>query len=208
MNLNKVYSEFQKLLNQKCSEEELHQYIKNHSYLISDLGYGVKLIFSKPVFGSNFKADFALVGWGNYYCWTFIEIEKSTDKLFTQEGLLSQALNRAIKQINSWWIWLYDYGEYAKSEFFDLSGDKTAVIIIGRRDSMSKNEVKMLQLLNATQLSGKLKIVTYDALLDNIEQCSDKDLDSLNSKHEKMTRFNNTKEWDDYQSKIFKNNSR
>jgi len=167
--MNRIYSEFENLLSKNPKEEVLHKYIYNHSYLISNLGYGVKLVFSKPSFGSNFRADFALVGWGNYSCWTFVEIERNTHKLFTKEGLPSQALNRAINQINLWWIWLYDHGEYASSEFYKMEGENTAAIVIGRRNSMSQIDIRRLQHLNASQLGGKLKIVTYDALLDNIK---------------------------------------
>jgi len=202
--MNKIYFEFENLLNKNSNEETLHKYIYNHSYLISNLGYGVKLVFSKPSFGSNFRADFALVGWGNYYCWTFIEIERSIYKLFTKEGLPSQYLNRAINQINSWWIWLYDYGEYASSEFFKISGENTAAIVIGRRNSMSQIDIRRLQHLNVSQLGGKLKIVTYDALLDNIRDYSNEEIKFLESKHEKMTRFINIKEWIAYQEESIK----
>jgi len=202
--MNRIFSEFKELLGRPCSEEEIHQYIKNHSYLISNLGYGVKLIFSKPSFGSNFKADFALVGWGNYYCWTFVEIERNSHKLFTKEGLPSQTLNRAINQINSWWIWLYDHGEYASSEFYKIEGENTAAIVIGRRNSMTQTDIRRLQHLNASQLGGKLKIVTYDALLDNIKGYRDEEIEFLESKYEKMTRFKNIKEWVVHQEESIK----
>jgi len=202
--MNRIYSEFENLLSKNHKEEVLHKYIYTHSYLISNLGYGVKLVFSKPSFGSNFRADFAIVGWGNYYCWTFVEIERNTHKLFTKEGLPSQALNRAMNQLNSWWIWLYDYGEYASSEFYKISGENTAAIVIGRRNSMSQIDIRRLQHLNASQLGGKLKIVTYDVLLDNIRSYSNEEIKFLESKHEKMTRFKNIKEWIDYQEESIK----
>lgn len=193
--MNKVYAELSDLLSKDPSEEALHQYIYTHAYLLTDLGYGVKLVFSKPSLGSNFRADFALAGWGNYTCWTFVEIERSTHRLFTKEGLIAQPLNRAIQQINSWWIWLYDYSEYAPTEFHDLSGENSAAVVIGRRSSLSSTDLRRLQQLNATQLGGKLKVVTYDALLDSIKDLSNRDLKQLERKHQRLTQFRSIKEW-------------
>jgi hypothetical protein len=107
--MNKIYQEFQKLIDSKPLEEEVHQFIASHSYLLRDLGYGVKRIFSKPMFGSDFKADFALAGWGNYIVWMFVEIEAPHNKLFTKQGLIANGLNKAIEQVNSWWRWMDDY---------------------------------------------------------------------------------------------------
>jgi len=193
--VNKTYTELSDLLSRDPPEEILHQYLYAHTYLLTDLGYGVKLVFSKPSFGSDFRADFALAGWGNYTCWTFVEIERSSDPLFTKEGLVAQPLNRAIQQINSWWIWLYDYNEYASAEFHKLSGENTAAIVIGRRSSLSPTDLRRLEQLNATQLGGKLRIVTYDALLDSIKDLSNSDLKQLQRKHQRLTQFRSIKEW-------------
>jgi len=193
--MNLLANTFEKLIDEDVNEEDLHQFLFSHSYLLAEFGFGTKLIFSKPPFGSNFKADFALLGWGNYYYWTFVELERASYKLFTKEGLPTNALNKAIEQINSWWIWMYDYNDYAIDEFPDLSGDKTALIIIGRRSHLSEIDKKRLKFLNSSQLAGKLKIITYDTILDLIKSYSDTDIDYLNSKHKKLIKFKNLRDY-------------
>lgn len=193
--MNNVLKEFEKILKSEGHEEQLQKFLYENSFILAEFGYGVKKIFPKPSFGSEFKADFALVGWGNYECWTFVEIEKSSHKLFTKEGLPTQALNRAIKQVNDWWIWLYDYGEYAKDHYKDISGDKNALIVIGRRSSLNESDIKRLQSLNSIQLGGKLKIVTYDALLDYTRSLSDTEISFLKEKTKKFNEFKTPKEF-------------
>jgi len=193
--VNSVADDLRHLLDSDPAEEEVHQFLASHSYLLRDLGFGVKRVFSKPAFGSDFKADFALAGWGNYIVWTFVELEAPHHKLFTKEGIIAKGLNKAIEQINSWWVWMYDYSEYAGDYYHDLSGDKTAAIVIGRRESLSESDTKRLKQLNATQLSGRLRIVTYDALLDQAEAMSQEEVESMQAVHERLTEFHSTREW-------------
>lgn len=195
--MNRVTREFSRLLDREPLEEELHRFLFRHTYLLSGLGAMGRnpLVFSKPSFGSNFKADFALTGFGNYQVWTFVEIERSAHRLFTREGLPSQALSKAIAQVNSWWIWSHDYNEYAGAEFPKLTGDFDAVIVIGRRTSLSPLDVRRLQHLNATQLAGKLRVLTYDVLLDRIRDTPQADLSRLAAEHRKMTRYGTIREW-------------
>jgi len=98
---NSIRNDFLELLNRNPREEDIHQFIVRNPILIAGLRFGAKRIFSKPNFGSDFKADFAMAGWGNYISWTFVEIERADYKLFTKEGLIAQPLNRAIAQVNS-----------------------------------------------------------------------------------------------------------
>lgn len=189
--MNKIYDSLLTILESKPHEEDIHQFLIKHPYIIANLGFGVKRIFSKPNFGKDFIADFALAGWGNYLCWTFVEIERSDHKLFTKEGLIAQPLNRAIAQINSWWIWLHDHSEYASKEFYRFSGEYTAAIVIGRRSSLSNVDIRRLEQLNQTQLSGKLKIITYDVLLDYAK-------DNQAYKQRDYMKFKSIKEWADY----------
>ena len=195
--MNSVYTDFRELLESEPIEEMLHQFLASHTFVLRDLGYGVKRVFSKPAFGSDFKADFALAGWGNYLVWTFVEIEASHHKLFTKNGLLSQGLNKAIEQVNSWWVWMYDYAEYAKDHFDALSGDKTAAIVIGRRKSLNETDTKRLQHLNATQLGGRLRIMTYDSLLDHVEPLSQNKIDDLAEVHSRLTEYPTVTKWMD-----------
>jgi len=69
---------------------------------------------------------------------------------------------------------------------------------------MTQTDIRRLQHLNASQLGGKLKIVTYDALLDNIKGYRDEEIEFLESKYEKMTRFKNIKEWVVHQEESIK----
>ncbi len=193
--MNKIASELEKLLEAAAREEALHQFLYKHSYLLAEFGYGVKKVFSKPSFGSDFKADFAMVGWGNYECWTFVEIKKSTDKLFTKEGLPSKQLNKAISQINNWWIWMYDHGGRAGDFHGDLVGEQTALIVIGRRRSLSKTDLRRLKQFNATQLAGKLNVITFDAILDYAKSLNFSDIQRLEEKCRSLNEFKSVKDF-------------
>jgi len=187
---NEIISEFINLLDSNPKEEQVHQFIVRYPFIIAGLGSGVKLLFSKPKLGSDFVADFALAGWGNYISWTFVEIERPEHRLFTKEGLNAQGLNRAIAQINSWWIWLYDHSEYASKEFYKLGGDYSAAIVIGRRATLSDREKRILQQLNQTQLGGRLKIVTYDTIIDLA-------VDNIVHLNRDYMKYKSIKEWAD-----------
>jgi hypothetical protein len=166
--------EIEELLATGAGEDKLHRFLLSHPYLLTNLGFGVKRIFSKPRLGGDYVPDFALLGWGNYNVWTFVELERASHRLFTREGLMTRALHAAIKQVSDWWRFLEDYREYATRDFPDLSGDRTAAIVIGRRGSLSGAEVRRLQQLNDCQLGGKLRVVTWDWLLDHVRSLSER----------------------------------
>lgn len=158
--------EFEAALDSAADEAPLQRYLSKHAWILGGLG-GFKHVFDKVRVGPRHVTDFATVVWGNYETWTLIELESPRTRLFTKAGVYSKQLNTAIRQVRDWTIWLRDFGELDGEEISPLHGqDVRAVIVIGRRKSLSRADRRRLIDINRTGPGDLLTIVTYDVLLD------------------------------------------
>ncbi|WP_075207436.1 Shedu anti-phage system protein SduA domain-containing protein [Archangium violaceum] len=164
--MNQFCRDFENLLKKSPPEEALHQFVVKHPVLLEE--FGGPLYISKPSLGRDYTADFAVRTVGNGIFWTFIELERSSHPLFTRQGLPSKALNTAIMQINQWFSWLRDHASPGYGVF---DGERSGVVVIGKRDRLSALDLRRLRSFNETHIS--VRVVTWDTLIDPFKSMSD-----------------------------------
>ena len=100
------------LIHEDRREEDFQSFFSNNpTFLFKAVpSYGdtnAGIITKLPI-GNSFISDFAVFTFGQGGCKiTLIEIEKPSDKLFTQKLIPSQKLNNAIGQITEWSEWIH-----------------------------------------------------------------------------------------------------
>ncbi len=99
------------LLKNEPREEELQQFLENHPQFLTGLcgwGYDLPLAFLvKPSVGNLYKADFAILAYGQGGCGIYlIEIKRSVEYLYTRTGEQAEKLREAVRQIVDRNMWL------------------------------------------------------------------------------------------------------
>ena len=165
------------------NEESLQKYLENHEkILMATLGmpeYVYNFVLPKFSFGGKYQSDFLIfTGQSSSYWITLVELELASTIIFTKNGVYSQHLNTAMRQVKEWKSWiennlscfqklLYDAICKQDSEFndkFDFCRRFIIkqVIIIGRRNSLSKEDRDRI----ATDEGSGIQIITYDRLVE------------------------------------------
>lgn len=170
-NLSGALDKLAKLLDRSTPEEHVHQFLANNAFfLLQTPIYGHYLVVSKPKLGERLIPDFGLFGSCNGPWWTFVELEKPSDNVFTRSGDPSAALTHAIRQIKDWRSWISENIAYFKECFgaeHGFLGCQTPyvnmMIVIGRRSALNRENFKLLQQFN---LDRYVTVVTYDYFLD------------------------------------------
>ena len=158
-NFEKIIKEFEILLSSVVKEEKLQEFLTLHPLLF---GMEYKEIKPKHSLGVEFIMDYALRTYNDAY--HLIEIEKSTDVLYTKAGDPSSQLVHAEQQIQNWLIWLEENNSYARKFLPDIISPK-GFIIIGRNKTF--NSQLKIKLQKRNMLYGeKIEILTYDDLLE------------------------------------------
>jgi len=153
-------SEFETLLNSSPEKEEvLQKYLTDNSIFIDPFIIELR---SKHELGDDFITDYVLRRINNEYI--LIEIENSTDTIFTKDGQLSADLSKAISQVRDFQAWISDNIAYAQKKLPGIRRP-SGLVIIGRNINLSEIEVKRLDEENYSR-RGHIKIVTYDDLLN------------------------------------------
>jgi Domain of unknown function (DUF4263) len=99
------------LLSNEPREEELQQFLENYPQFLTGLcgsGYDSPLAFVvKPSVGSSYKADFAVLTYGQGGCEIYlIEIKRSVEALYIKSGKQAENLREAVRQTEDRNIWL------------------------------------------------------------------------------------------------------
>lgn len=92
-------------------EEELQQFLETYPQFLTGLcgwGYDSPLAFLvKPSVGTAYKADFAVLAYGQGGCGIYlIEIKRSIEALYNRSGEQAEKLREAVRQIEDRNIWL------------------------------------------------------------------------------------------------------
>jgi hypothetical protein len=100
-----------KLLTNEPREEELQQFLEAYPQFLTGLcgwGYDSPLSFLvKPSVGIAYKADFAVLSYGQGGCGIYlIEIKRSVEDLYTKSGEQAEKLREAVRQIEDRNMWL------------------------------------------------------------------------------------------------------
>lgn len=132
-------------------------------------GLQYQRVIPKYRLGSDFELDFALEI--TYGLVDLVEIEASNLRLYTKVGNPTKELVHAEQQILDWLEWLEANARLARD---DLPGMMRSVgqVIIGRRNSLSSNDLTRLRRRNATW-QGSIQVLTYDDLLDRARNVID-----------------------------------
>ncbi len=119
-------------------------------------------IIPKHKLGSDYEMDYALERMSGLF--DLVEIEPSSSSIFNKKGDPSGRLVHAEQQVLNWMEWIEKNYSYAKEKLKGLVRPR-CFIVIGRNDSLSKNDRLKLKRRNRI-FSDLLEIITYDDLLN------------------------------------------
>ena len=96
-----------------------------------------------------------------------VELERSTHRLFRNDGHPRAELNHARDQITDWKRYLEDNLSTVQRELglIDISINPNSLIVIGRAHSLDSENRRSLTTME--NQNPKLKIMTYDDIYDN-----------------------------------------
>jgi len=156
----------EKLKNEGRTEKPLHLFLKENPVLLSPFYIRCE---SEPRFGTAYRPDFLLVLPGDQPL--LVEIEHAEHRLFTKAGDATKELNHAEEQVTDWRRWLRQNAAQAQADFnlATLNLDANAIIIIGRRASLTSEHQEKIREKNAAT-HGQTQISTYDDVLDRAKQ--------------------------------------
>jgi len=185
--------EFKKIVDTSVTEKPLQEFLEKHPLLLLNAGlkffypFGTRrcALFKKSRFAERYIVDFSFVHVDSTGAnWFFIELERSDVDLFNKKGDPSKHLNHALRQILDWQAWIKDNRPYAQNildrlqmsadikKETNFSTDPNFVIIIGRRKMLNEETARRRnELCNS---HPRLKIITYDRLLEPIDFFNDK----------------------------------
>ena len=109
--------------------------------------------------------DFVFQGLVGEY--VLVELEKSTDKLFRQNGHATANLNEAKRQITDWKRYIEDNLKTVQDELGlkGISTNPNGLVVIGRSGGLTDADRRKLRTMNNEQPT--LRIMTYDDVYDN-----------------------------------------
>ncbi len=182
--LRSAFDEFNAILLDSPTEEELQRVLTKHPQLLTSVLHGADGIIPKLRLGAEYVTDF--VAWSERQTgvyWQFIEIEPSHFKLFNKAGDPTKELTHAVGQVQSWRRWASDNRSYCQSilknvfkdihpEFPDWYLDREfriddlkCTVIIGRKDTLSTDNLDRLHQMNV-DTNGRIEVMTYDRIVD------------------------------------------
>jgi len=162
--LAKKVGQFRDLLAGGAREEGIQSFLKENSFLLKPASE----VIPKQKLGEDFITDFVLLNildQGPSY--TLVEIERASHKVLTNDKLLAEPVNRAIKQTRDWDVWLEQNKAYIQGK---LRGFETPqyLVVIGRSNEMSDDEKAYLRSYNREYKN--ISLLTYDDLLKQAEE--------------------------------------
>lgn len=175
--------EFLNILNDKSKKEQpCHRFLEENTQFIPEEfiqnhGLHMNLIFTKPPFGADYKADFmylakSTVDWNAIH----IEIEDPHKEIFRDDDTFTAEFNAAIQQVESWRGWLDDLANQGyfksfidpiKKPISDTPVFHKFVLVYGRRDEISTRRRKDAW---RAKKRDNFTLMTYDSLLEHPTQ--------------------------------------
>jgi hypothetical protein len=148
--------------NPHTKERAIHNFIKNNPSCLDVYGSRIK---SEVWLGKQYRIDLAIQYTLDEKKIQLVELERANEKLFTEKGRLRSYVNHAIQQVEDWLQWWHE-NPNDRPKDFDSSILPEGLVVIGRNKNLSEDDRKRLVHLNSTR---KVKVITYDDLLDRIE---------------------------------------
>lgn len=158
--------------NPKTKERELHRFLLKHPMALDAYGFG---IMSEVWLDKEHRIDLILrYGFNDKYL-TLIELERATWPIFTKSGDIRSEVNHAVRQVEDWMNWWTDKNNRVPKEL-DGSLPTEGLVVVGRSINLSDRNKKRLLNINNNR---KVKIITYDDLLDRLQNF----MNNVNSKN-------------------------
>jgi hypothetical protein len=176
-----LLDEFESLL--KGPEEPVHQFLKANPELISPTS---NQCWSKLAFGDR-KSDFVFREANDDY--ELVELEAPVRLLFRKDEQPRVELTHAINQISDWIRYIEDNKQKVELELglIGISANPRTLIVIGRSDTLSKNNRRKLVTLQSQ--IPKMRILTYDDLLINARATLERILGPLNFRTQNLRLY-------------------
>jgi hypothetical protein len=95
-----------------------------------------------------------------------VEPERASHAIFTRKGRLRAHIGHAVQQVEDWMRWWREHPSEVP-EPFDASIPIEGLVVVGRSRDLSDDDQRRLLHINSGQ---RVKIVTYDDLLERLEQ--------------------------------------
>ena len=168
-----MVEEFERVLADAVDERPLQMFLASAPVLLGPLvpPGGSYWCLDRPRLGAELVPDFLLAtATSAGFRWVAIELESPTVKALTKAGLPARKLADALGQIRDWRTWLTDNVAYARQELglTDIDGSCEAVVVIGRRSSLDRSQIKKYQALS----TARITVMSYDRLHDSIRNSS------------------------------------
>lgn len=168
-----IWSEFVELMEKSPSlpEEAFHQFMVKYPALIPVWRPLEGTVYSKFKLGNEYITDFAFARDDSEGLrWTFVEIEKPSDRLLRKDGSPTATLTHAIGQLHRWSEWFANNRDYIKNNW--PHGTKSRkiglaephlILVMGRREGDYWEMRNILQ-----RFGGGVVIRTFDGLQSNL----------------------------------------
>ena len=180
---------FQKLLDGKISELDIKRYIQNNEYYhipasilkYYNFGHHAAYVFKEFCLGTNFKADYLLVGdSSDGHQFVFVEFENPyenySSKITVGNGDFGDTIRKGINQINDWKAFIdSNYSavtaEFKKhtnkqlpDEFYTYDTTRiNYVVVAGRRSDYNEKTRRLRRVL---ERENRTILLHYDNLID------------------------------------------
>lgn len=193
--LENASEELLNLLNSKCNERDILNYIRDTKYYFiagSIFQYGAihftfghheAFLFKEFPLGTNYITDFLLIGKNSGgYEFIFVEMESPQGLITLKDGEFGDVIRKGISQVKDWNRWLEanytslssefekHLGNYKKSlpkEFYKLDKSRLHyVVIAGRREDFTE---KTYSLKRELHRDNNITLMHYDNLIDCIK---------------------------------------
>lgn len=139
-------------------EEELQKFLTHHPVLLDPF---VTELRAKHQLGDDFITDFVIRRVNNDY--VLVEIENSTDRVFTADGNLTSAVTKAISQVRDFQTWVAKNHAYAERKLPGIHRPEGLVVVGRRRDLNALDQTRLAE--ENFSRRGYMRILTFDDLL-------------------------------------------
>lgn len=143
-------------------ERELQEVIQEHAQSVHAYGTSVH---SEVRLGSDYRIDLVVRLDGGGARTQLIELERASHKLFTKSGRFRAAVTHAIQQVEDWLAWIIK-NPVDCPDSIDPTLPLEGTVVVGRKRDLTANEQDRLAQNNRDK---RIKVITYDDLLDRIE---------------------------------------
>jgi hypothetical protein len=154
-----ILGRFKALLDSGTSEEELQQFLEEHPVLLDATAIEV---IAKHRLGTEYVTDFVVRQINGDYI--LVEIEKSTDRLFTVKGRVHHELTDAMAQVREFQRWIHENIAYARTLLPGIARPH-GLVVVGRSKELTPDLRKILDEENFSR-RGYIEVLTYDDLVE------------------------------------------